>query len=100
AFTFMVQALQQSKAGVLAFAFMDQALQQPKAVVLVHCAGGVSRSSALVAAFLMRANAWSLADSLSYIRERHPAAAPNYAFIHQLMDLEKTLGVEDRKGDP
>jgi len=28
---------------------------------------------------------------------RHPAAAPNYAFIHQLMDLEKKLGVADRQ---
>jgi hypothetical protein len=80
-----------------AYNFIRGALDESGGVVLVHCAGGVSRSSALVVSFLMRSNGWSLSDSLAYIRQRHPAAAPNYAFIHQLMDLESTLGVEDRK---
>lgn len=43
----------------------------------VHCAGGVSRSSAIVAAYLMRAKSMSLADALQLIRNCHPAAAPN-----------------------
>jgi hypothetical protein len=46
-------------------------------VLQVHCAGGVSRSSALVAAYLMRAESMSLADALQHIRTCHPAAAPN-----------------------
>jgi protein-tyrosine phosphatase len=58
-------------------------------------AGGVSRSSAVVVAYIMRTELMSLACALSYIRERHPAAAPNSGFIHQLMALEKRLGVAD-----
>lgn len=59
------------------------------------CAGGVSRSSAVVVAYIMRKERISLAAALSYVRERHPAAAPNSGFIHQLMEWEKRIGVNN-----
>jgi hypothetical protein len=75
-----------------AYDFMLGAMQDDGAgAVLVHCAGGISRSSALVAAFLMRHRRWSLAQALACIRARHPAAAPNYSFIGQLLSLERSL---------
>jgi len=68
-------------------------------VILVHCAGGVSRSSAIVAAYLMRSQMKSLRDVLLYIRQRHPAAVPNSGFIHQLVALEKRLGITGKEMD-
>ncbi|EKX37365.1 hypothetical protein GUITHDRAFT_116478 [Guillardia theta CCMP2712] len=76
-----------------AYSFISEALDKPGNNVLVHCAGGVSRSTAIVASYIMRANHWSLSATLQAIRDKHPAAAPNCAFIHQLMLLEKSLGV-------
>ena len=78
-----------------AYDFIDRARgESAKNAVLVHCAGGVSRSTSLVASYLMRKQGISLKAALEHIRRVHPAAAPNSAFIHQLMELEKRLGLD------
>ena len=77
-----------------AYNFIDSAREGSATnAVLVHCAGGVSRSTSLVASYLMRKQRISLKAALELIRRVHPAAAPNSAFIHQLMELEKKLGL-------
>jgi len=62
--------------------FISEAMEVPNSTILVHCAGGVSRSTALVASYLMRTNGWSLNRTLQFIRDRHPAAAPNCGTVH------------------
>ena len=68
-------------------------MDNPSPRVLVHCSAGISRSSAVVVSYLMRKLSLSLSDSLSRVRDKHPAAAPNAGFIAQLMALETELGV-------
>lgn len=52
--------------------------------VLVHCYHGVSRSAAVVAAYLMRTRSWSLQTSLDHIRSARPCIGPNTGFLNQL----------------
>ncbi|TRY78194.1 hypothetical protein TCAL_06766 [Tigriopus californicus] len=52
--------------------------------VLVHCYHGVSRSAAIVAAFLMRTRHWTLDKALALIRRARPAIGPNDGFLRQL----------------
>jgi len=72
------------------FAFISKA-RECNEKILVHCAMGISRSSAIVTAYLMRANAWSFATALQYVRERRSIVQPNPNFCLQLRALEKTL---------
>ncbi len=65
----------------------------PSPRVLVHCSAGISRSSAVVISYLMRKLCLPLSESLSRVRDKHPAAAPNSGFIAQLMALEQELGL-------
>ncbi|UZJ51242.1 hypothetical protein CBS101457_000562 [Exobasidium rhododendri] len=52
--------------------------------VLVHCQAGVSRSVAIVAAYLMRTRLMSLSDAIALIQSRRCQADPNPGFRHQL----------------
>ena len=53
--------------------------------VLVHCYHGVSRSAAVVAAYLMRTRSWNLKTSLEHIRTERPDIEPNPGFQDQLV---------------
>ena len=55
-----------------------------KVAVLVHCHAGVSRSVAVVAAHLMRAEGLGLDEALEVIRRVNPDAEPNEGFREQL----------------
>mmetsp|Transcript_95680 Transcript_95680/g.270776 ORF Transcript_95680/g.270776 Transcript_95680/m.270776 type:complete len:258 (+) Transcript_95680:1-774(+) len=62
-----------------------------KAVVLVHCREGVSRSVAVVLAYLMRHHRLKLDDALTFVRSRRPPGVrsqPNTGFFAQLKDFE------------
>ena len=52
---------------------------------LVHCRHGVSRSAAVVIAFLMRFDNMNYDVALSFTRERRPAVLPNLGFQRQLI---------------
>ena len=58
--------------------------------VLVHCAEGVSRSSTLACAFLMRARGLSAAAALAALQAARPQAQPNESFLEQLRAWEET----------
>lgn len=74
--------------------------------VLVHCAAGVSRSTSIVAYFLMKAEASrgrirSLEEVLRHIRSKRPIVNPNRGFITQLRSmsgdvLEQSLRTDER----
>ena len=53
-------------------------------IVLVHCKAGVSRSSSVVIAYLMKTNKWSFEQSLSHVRASRTIANPNPGFRRQL----------------
>ena len=52
-------------------------------VVLVHCASGVSRSTAIVAAFLMKLNERTATDTFNFIQKRRPGISRK-KFFEQL----------------
>ncbi|KAK7977889.1 protein-tyrosine phosphatase-like protein [Apiospora saccharicola] len=59
-----------------------------EAKVLVHCMGGVSRSPAVLAYYLMREEDMSLHGALGTIMKARPAMRPNDGFLRQLKDME------------
>ena len=62
-----------------------------KGCVLVHCYSGISRSSSMVAAFLMNYFRMEVDESLLYIRSRRKVICPNPGFVTALNDYEKLL---------
>jgi len=79
-----------------AFDFIEEARAAGSAA-LVHCFCGVSRSAAVVAACLMRANGLPLADALTYLQVRRPRVNPNRGFLDCLEAYGRTL---DPRGPP
>lgn len=59
--------------------------------VYVHCVAGMSRSSSVVAAFLMKEFGLTAEEALNYVKSRRPIIRPNSGFIHQLVDYESKL---------
>lgn len=72
-----------------ACAFIDSG--RSSGCVLVHCNAGVSRSAAVVVAYLMRSHGWSYSAAFEFVRHKRPRARPNRGFVQQLMVLEKQL---------
>ncbi|KAG9454873.1 hypothetical protein H6P81_007777 [Aristolochia fimbriata] len=56
--------------------------------VLVHCFAGVSRSAAVITAYLMRTEQLSLEDALESLRLRCESVCPNDGFLEQLKMFE------------
>ncbi|CDH60414.1 dual specificity protein phosphatase 12 [Lichtheimia corymbifera JMRC:FSU:9682] len=71
------------------FEFIDEA-RAAKQRVLVHCEAGVSRSTTIVAAYMMRKGKLDVQKTLDMIRDRRAFVAPNDGFLDQL-ELYHTL---------
>ena len=71
--------------------FMEMALQNPSNRVLVHCNLGISRSTSLILAYLMKTFNATLLEAFKYLRHRRPIVCPNLGFLHQLIDFEYEL---------
>ena len=72
--------------------FIRSALHSsPHSVVLIHCFAGVSRSAALAMAWLMASERLRMEEALRVVRSARPRAAPNAAFLAQLVALEGAL---------
>ncbi|KAF9477830.1 phosphatases II [Pholiota conissans] len=66
-----------------ACAFIQHALERGGRV-LVHCVMGISRSSTVVAAFLMKTTHISHTAAIQQLKAARPQVHPNYGFIKQL----------------
>lgn len=70
--------------------FIEEALQQG-GKVYVHCAAGISRSSASVIAFVMWKLGLRYKDALDLTRKKHSQTSPNSGFVRQLREFEGEL---------
>jgi atypical dual specificity phosphatase len=59
--------------------------------VMVHCVMGISRSTSLVLAYLMKYQRMTLKDAIIHVRTRRTIIRPNSGFMKQLINYEQTL---------
>jgi len=59
--------------------------------VLVHCACGVSRSSAIVISYIMCSMHMTFSKAFTFLISHHKNASPNGGFQKQLQEYEKQL---------
>lgn len=72
-------------------AWVRDALRDPEARVLVHCVQGISRSASVVSAVLMREFGWGVGRAVGFVKGKRWIADPNFGFVSQLHEYEKTL---------
>ena len=60
--------------------------------VLVHCYAGISRSTSIIIAFLMKHQKMNFNKAMELIKEKRGKIQPNSGFILQLKAYEKELG--------
>lgn len=86
-----------------AIAFIDEA-RAKKCGVLVHCLAGISRSVTVTVAYLMKSHRLSLNDAYDFVKKCKPNISPNFNFMGQLLDFERTLNHDcscsDVEGSP
>ncbi|XP_054838899.1 dual specificity protein phosphatase 13-like [Eublepharis macularius] len=70
--------------------YIHKALSAPQGKILVHCILGKSRSAALVLAYLMIYQNFSLREAIERVLQ-HRAISPNRGFLKQLQDLDLEL---------
>lgn len=73
--------------------FIDDALkkiQRNGGGVLVHCVFGISRSSTLICAYLIKKKGMSVKQAIAHVKSRRPQANPNTGFLTQLQVLQET----------
>nr|CAB3240222.1 DUSP6.9 dual specificity phosphatase [Phallusia mammillata] len=75
-----------------AIQFIDEA-RSKNCGVLVHCLAGISRSVTVTVAYLMQKRSWTLNDAYDFVKQRKSNVSPNFNFMGQLLDFEKTLGL-------
>ena len=59
--------------------------------VLVHCNAGVSRSAAVVIAYLMYIKSWTYLEAFDFLKTKRPCIKPNDGFIKQLLKYEEVI---------
>lgn len=65
--------------------------------MLVHCLAGVSRSVTVTVAYLMQKRHLSLNDAYDLVKRKKSNISPNFNFMGQLLDFERSLRLEDRR---
>jgi len=74
--------------------FINKALNE-KGKVLVHCHAGISRSSTICLAYIIKYKKIGFDKALKMVREKRSKISPNLGFEKQLREYQKELGVLD-----
>lgn len=75
-----------------AISFIDEA-RSKQCGILVHCLAGISRSVTVTVAYLMQRLHLSLNDAYDFVKRKKSNISPNFNFMGQLLDFERTLGL-------
>ncbi|KAL2844445.1 protein-tyrosine phosphatase-like protein [Aspergillus pseudodeflectus] len=67
--------------------------------VLVHCSAAISRSPAIVAAYLIKCRGFGLEGALAVLRKARPVVSPNRGFMEQLRALEVEVSGGNGRGE-
>ena len=81
------------------FRFIERAVEGDGRV-LVHCNAGVSRSVAVVVAYLMPSRRLTYAQALAAVQRVRPTAKPNAGFVKQLQSYEHQCIGQRHEGSP
>ena len=73
--------------------FIDEAIKN-QGNVLVHCHAGISRSSTIIIAYIMKSQKMNLDKILDLMRSKREKVKPNDGFIEQLKEYQKELGIQ------
>ncbi|CAD8088871.1 unnamed protein product [Paramecium sonneborni] len=65
--------------------------QTKKTNVLVHCYAGISRSAAILAAYLMQKYNWTINQALIHLQSKRKIVSPNPGFMLQLQDFQTKI---------
>ena len=78
-------------------AWISKAIDEHKGTVLVHCDQGVSRSSSVVIAYLLRcsANFGTVYGALDYVKSKRSVIRPNPSFLQQLEEYLISIGMNN-----
>uniref|UniRef100_A0A670YEE7 Dual specificity protein phosphatase n=1 Tax=Pseudonaja textilis TaxID=8673 RepID=A0A670YEE7_PSETE len=79
--------------------FIDEALSR-NCGILVHCLAGISRSVTVTVAYLMQKLNLSLNDAYDLVKRKKSNISPNFNFMGQLLDFEKSLGLSQGSRRP
>ncbi len=72
------------------FKFIDEHRKNGRGV-LVHCIAGISRSSTVIIAYLMKTQNMDLKTAYQFVKKKRGCVAPNKGFIDQLKKFEAQL---------
>ncbi|CAF1115794.1 unnamed protein product [Rotaria sp. Silwood1] len=70
--------------------FIEEA-RQLNGCVLIHCACGVSRSTTLCCAYLIKHHSMSIEQAINEIRTHRPIVQPNTGFLRQLIRYNEKI---------
>ncbi|XP_038072484.1 dual specificity protein phosphatase 10-like [Patiria miniata] len=73
-----------------AFVFIEAARRRHEKV-LIHCSGGISRSSTVAIAYIMRYRGMAMSKAYNLVKSRRTIINPNLNFVGQLAAYEKTI---------
>ena len=68
--------------------FLDKCVRTHRKKTLVHCAAGISRSTTVLCAWIMKTYGIGRDEALTLIRSRRPIIDPNEGFRHALKQYE------------
>ncbi|CAF0842930.1 unnamed protein product [Rotaria sordida] len=71
--------------------FMEAAFQNSSSRILVHCNLGISRSTTILLAYLMKTYNATVLEAFKFLRHRRPIVSPNIGFLRQLIEYEYEL---------
>lgn len=86
--------LKDELSSILTIEMLDEAtdwIYNTNGSVLVHCFAGISRSSAIILAYLMKYKKMSYDKAWKYLLQHHPSSAPNPKFVRDLLSYELYL---------